>query len=682
MPDYYHAPALLLITLLLPAFGYLFLRFRDVRTLLWFLGFLLAGGQMLLHYRLGWWNPAAESHPWVMAASMSCGLVSSTLFLGSLSPLRFRLGKVQVLYVIPFTLPVLAYAILYAGVFRGISPTGPLFFIFPGLGVVSVVVGLIWGSARGALPLRMGSILFGVFGGFALWMCFRTGLLPPIVVVETGNRVVTVMLLVFVYRRISPGVVLSVMGFTAWSLASLEILPWISLNPSVELNLIHIIVLGKVVAAMGMILLALEDQLAINQAAQGRERRARLELAAYAELILPRRRVEDFDRQGPEICRTVVGHSRFAQAALLLLDSSGRYRLAGAAGLPAATVSALKELARRISAAGFLGPNSAPSAAEHSQALMLDFEPWLQPGDDLERLRFTSALAVPMVGRSGTEGALLLAGNSGAHRKEPLRADDLLPVEVLAARLQSVRSQTMMLEKLIDAEKFAGLGQLAGNVTEQLNNPLTVILGYASLLEEATELDPAERKGVEAILSEARRMRSILESLTRVSGPQGDQLAAVSISELLADLEHLHRSEFLHRSIEFRLNIAPELPKALCQAQQVRQAVLHCIQFAMEAVESPNHGSGQAAAPAQGKTIRLEASAEGNHVQILVAHSGPGFLHPDRAFDPFVPAQAAGDSAGLGLSLCATILRDNNGRASAINFEPNGAAIILELQAA
>ena len=55
---------------------------------------------------------------------------------------------------------------------------------------------------------------------------------------------------------------------------------------------------------------------------------------------------------------------------------------------------------------------------------------------------------------------------------------------MLVARLQAVRSQTTMLEKLIDSEKFAGLGQLAGNVTQQLNNPLTVILGYASLLEE------------------------------------------------------------------------------------------------------------------------------------------------------------------------------------------------------
>jgi hypothetical protein len=34
MPDYYQVPALILTALLLPAFGYLYLRFRDTRTLL------------------------------------------------------------------------------------------------------------------------------------------------------------------------------------------------------------------------------------------------------------------------------------------------------------------------------------------------------------------------------------------------------------------------------------------------------------------------------------------------------------------------------------------------------------------------------------------------------------------------------------------------------------------------
>jgi signal transduction histidine kinase len=439
--------------------------------------------------------------------------------------------------------------------------------------------------------------------------------------------------------------------------------------------------MGKVVAAVGMILLALEDELAINQTARQRERRARRELEAYADLIIPRRRVENFDRQGAEICQTVVTHSRFAQA-LLLLQSSGRYCLAGAAGLDAAIVTALDRLAARIPVAGFLMPGSAPPAVEHSHTLNLDLTPWLCPGDDLKRLRFTSALAVPMTGRSATEGALLLAGlrNPQGNLTDPLRADDLLPVEMLIARLQAARSQTIMLEKLIDSEKFAGLGQLAGNVTQQLNNPLTVIMGYASLLEDSSSLDPQERKGVESILIESRRMKSTLESLSRVSRPQNDQLAAVSVAQLLADMEELHRPEFLHRSIEFQLSIAPALPRVLCHAQQLRHAVLHCLQFAIEAVDGQSPGLAPDAAEA--KTIRLEATTEGNLVQILVAHSGPGFLHPDRAFDPFVPAQAAGETAGLGLSLCASILRDHNGRASAVNLEPRGAAIILELQAA
>ncbi len=674
MPDYYHGPAIVLTALLLPAFGYLYLRSRDTRTLLWFLGFIFSIGQMLLLYGLGSWTLAYISHPWLMAAGQMCALLSSALFLGSLSPLSFRIGRLRVLYVIPYIAPLLVYAALYSGVFHGVTPTGPLLLLFPGLGVISLVVGLFWDHSKGVLPTWIGSSACVVIGGLAFWMCFHVGLGWPLILVGSGNNFITALLLVFTYRRFSPGILLSVLGFVAWSLTIFELSPAIAQNPALNLTLIHVIVMGKVVAALGMILLALEDQIAINKSAKERERRARLEMQAYSSLILSRRRVEDFDHQGTEICETVAAHSRFAKAALMVLESTGRYRVAGAAGMDAGTIAALDMLAARIPVAGFLAPGSAPSAVEHSQTFSLSLEPWLRPGDDLKRLRFTSALAVPMTGRTATEGALLLAGIR-YQLQDPLRADDLLPVEMLAARLQSVRSHTMMLEKLIDSEKFAGLGQLAGNVTQQLNNPLTVILGYASLLEDNHTLDSQERRGVEAILTEARRMRSTLESLTRISRSHNDQFAAVSISELLTDMEQLYRSEFLHRSIELRLNIAPALPRALCHAQQLRQAVLHCLQFAMEAVDRQGMSS------SEDKTIRLEATAEGKHVQILVAHSGPGFLYPDRAFDPFVPAQVGGETSGLGLSLCATILRDNNGRASAVNFEPHGAAIILELQA-
>ncbi len=675
MYDSYQIPALILTIVLLPAFGHLYLRSRDTRTLLWFLAFLFTVLRMLLLYPLGNWGFAVGAHPWFAAVGHACGLLASGLFLGSLSPLRFRIGRIRGLYVIPYTAPLVAYALLSYGVFQNGAPRGPAFWLFPALGVLSLLVGLRWGQAKGSLPTWIGTLVCVLFGGFAFWFYFRTGLYWPLVLADSGNHVMTALLVVFMFRRVSPGVVLSVLGFLVWSLPIAYLFPGISADPFLSINLTRFIVLTQVATALGLILLALENELAVNKAAEDRERRTRLELEAYTSLVLTRRRVEDFDRQGPEICETVINHSRFSKAALILLQNSGHFSLAGAAGFDGATARALENLVARIPVARFLEASSSMPGAENTQTRCLNLERWLEPGDDLKRLRFTSALAVPMQGRSVVEGALLLAGTHDQNFSPHLRAEDLLPAEMLTARLQAVRSQTRMLEKLIDSEKFAGLGQLAGNVTQQLNNPLTVILGYASLLEENPHLDAQERKWTDAILTEARHMRSTLESLTRIARAPSGQLVAVSVPELLEDMEQLHRSEFLHRSIEFRLSIAPGLPRVLCHAQQLRQAVLHCLQFAIEAVEHMDEASD--------KTVRLEATSEGNRVQILVAHTGAGFENPERAFDAYIPPQAgAGETAGLGLSLCATILRDNHGHASAINLEQGGAALLLELHAA
>jgi signal transduction histidine kinase len=669
----YQLPAFVLTALLLPAFAQLYLRSRDTRTLLWLLGFLFACLRMAQVYQFGLWdfsNPRV--YPWIAAAGQTAALIGSTLFLASLSPLSFRFKGRRILYAVPFIIPLALYAILIDGVYHGEMPISMAFFIFPALGAFALFVGCFWAFSRGSMPTSLGLTLCIAMGGISFWICISIRGSWPLVFVESALHLTTALLVFYVFRRLTPGTILSGLGFFAWALNVGVIAPRLINHPALVLSLQNFSVLGKVVAAVGMIVLALEDQLAIKETAKDRERRARNELEAYTKVVLSRRRVEDFDRQANQICQNITANSRFAQAALIFLQSSGQYRLAGAAGFDDAALNALESLTARIPAAGFLTAGSSPPAAEHSQSFALSLEPWLLPGDDLERLHLTEVVAVPLSGRSSAEGALILAGLRDPSQR--LRADDLLPVEVLGARIQASRSQTMMLEKLIDAEKFAGLGQLANNVTRQLNNPLTVILGYASLLEVTPAMSPQERKGVEAILTEARNMRSTLESLSRMSRSQSDQFTAISVTELLSDMEQLHRSEFLHRAIDFRLQIAPALPRALGNAQQVRQAVLYCLQFAIEAVENGD-------SPTE-KSVRVEATAESDSVKILIAHSGPGFLHPTRAFDPFVPAQAAGETAGLGLSLCATILRENNGRISAMNFEPRGAGIVLELQAA
>jgi C4-dicarboxylate-specific signal transduction histidine kinase len=299
----------------------------------------------------------------------------------------------------------------------------------------------------------------------------------------------------------------------------------------------------------------------------------------------------------------------------------------------------------------------------------IDLTPWLAPGDDLERLHMTRIGSVPMLGPDNTaEGAILLSGPCVPI--ETLRADDLLPLEILAGRLQAARAQSMMLGKLIESERFAGVGQLATNVAQQLNNPLTVILGYSVLLEEAG-LPSAEQRGAEAISVEARRMKAILERLSRFSRLSSERFNSFSIADLMADIEQLHRTDFLRHSIEFRLSVAPGLSAIFGNAHQIRQALLHATQFAIDSVLRVE--------PYQEKSIRIDATSEEGRVRISIAHSGQGFPHPERAFDALASGFSTNEATGIGLSLCAAIIREHRGTISAVNFTPTGAAIVIDL---
>jgi hypothetical protein len=437
MHDWYQIPALILTTLLLPAFGHLYLRSRDTRTLLWFLAFLCAVVRMVLLYPRGAWDFADGTHPWLAASGQAFALLSSGLLLGSLSPLKLRLGRVQVLYVIPYIVPMIAYAILAYGVFRGVAPQGPGFWLLVVLACISFVVGFRWNQEKGNLPIWIGMVVCLAFGGLALWFCLRHGLYAPLILAESGNHVVTALLVLFVFRRFSSGVALSVLGFVLWAFPVLLLIPAVAADPFLHLDVVRLIVMAKVVTALGLILVALENELAHNRLAGERERQARRELEAYTRLELSRRRVDDFDRQGPEICRAIVENSRFSQAALILLHTSGVYRLAGAAGLDHATEKALDALASRIPVDGVRSPAFAKPALAGSRTIHLNLKPWLKPGDDLAHLCFTSTLAVPMEGREAIEGALLLAGMRHDDAANPLRMDDLLPLEMLAARIQA-----------------------------------------------------------------------------------------------------------------------------------------------------------------------------------------------------------------------------------------------------
>jgi signal transduction histidine kinase len=151
-----------------------------------------------------------------------------------------------------------------------------------------------------------------------------------------------------------------------------------------------------------------------------------------------------------------------------------------------------RRLAQRLPSNCFANEGE-PLVARQQVIWNLDLSPWLTPGDDLERLRLTRIGAVPML-RPGQHCGRRSPAHRSARPCKPCAPTTCCPSRYLAGRLQAARAQALMLGKLIDSERFAGVGQLANNVAQQLNNPLTVILGYSALLEESTPQDRPSRR--------------------------------------------------------------------------------------------------------------------------------------------------------------------------------------------
>ena len=670
--DDYQLPALALIAALLLAFVYLHRRFRSLRTLLWLLALVCIEIQAVLIW-------LAANYPQLVHATTAMGvtaeafrLLSTALLIGSLSPRTFRLGRYRILYVVPYTIPLILYACLYFGLppYTGPPQFTVLFIAYCILAVATISAAFVWGLQPGPVPVWLNLAIIAGVSLSCIPALIRGNVFWPLAVAESSAMVFAALLVLFSFRRFSPGVVLATVGFLAWATPALMLLHSVRAYPLAVVIITRVFVLGKVLAGMGLLVLVLEEEIDKNHKARVRERDVRMELEAYARQGLTARSLEEFDRDSSQLCYMITEHSHFASASMIVRNSTGAYTVVGFAGMDGATAGALDSLIQRLP--GSCVDLGAIPLVEESTILDLDLMPWLAPGDDLERLHLTRVFVVPMTGPDNTaEGALLLSGNRVPIKT--LRADDLLPLEILAGRLQAARAQAMMLGKLIDSERSAGVGQLATNVAQQLNNPLTVILGYSALLEESIP-ESADRRAAEAIAAEGRRMKSILERLSRFSRLSNEKFSSFSIADLILDIEQLHRTDFLRQSIEFRSSIQANLPMIFGNAHQIRQALMHGMQFAIDGAMRVGLN--------QGKSIRIEAltpESEDGRIEILIAHSGHGFPHPDRAFDSLTSGFSSTEATGIGLSLCAAIIREHRGNVTAINYQPTGAGILIDL---
>lgn len=667
MLDDYQIPAVALLGALLLAFAYLYARLRNARTLLWLLGVVCMFVYSLFFWRvtmsvnppLPWLfhGTLAPSSPWMSVVGQTALMVASAFLLASLSPLTFRLGRRHILYVIPYIAPLILYTILSYGPLS--HPHGQEIWIYLILAWLAIVIAGLWSLRDNVIPIWLAETVVLAAAVGCVWFFLRGDIYWPLWIGISGNLLMTALLVVFTWRRLTPGVLLSVFGLVVWATP-----PFMGVQAGntsgFMISLARAWILSKVLLAVGLLLLAMEDEIDANVLAGNRERRIRTELQTYAQQPLNARNLHQFDEQTAAICSMIATHSRFRRVALLLRSRSGRFTVTGSAGLERAAVIALDAALVDIPATA-ISPALPPCIAG-ADARSLDLRPWLRPGDDLEQLHLTRYTVV-LLGRAEGEvdGAFLLPQEFKA--ESTLVPDDLLPLQILAERVRRARAQSFTMGKLIDAERSTGAGLLAIRLAQQLHNPLTVVLGYASLLEDVI---PAglERNSAHAILLEARRMRAVLERLAHLSRQGVEHYTEFSIEEMLADAEQLYRPDFLCESIEFSLHLPAHLPRLYGNSHRIRQALMHTLQYAISAVERQRGG--------EQKSIQMDVQLRGDYIRIQLQHNGPHLAQPERVFHALETGQEADVTTGIGLSLSAEILREYGGAIEAANLEATG----------
>ena len=658
MDEYYRVPTLALLSILVAVFAALYARSRTPRTLLWLIGWTLAITRLALQA-----SPHGR-HGVGVAVSNTAMALAALMLLGSLSPI-FVKGKIKAFHLVALAAPLVLFSVL-----TSLYPSPGIFLrIIDCLALIAaVVVAVHWSAQKNQLP-RWFTLSFALcLGGICIYLAFTGEYDLVLRLAHSGISLMTAVLVLATYRRWSPGVIFTVAGLLMWS-SPMVVDFLLQQGDPLWLLFLRAVNLMKVVTAVGMIVLVLEDELIRNETAQKRDRRVRAEMEQYSKLAGLASPNRDFGIDFDHVCEVITAASRFLQAAILLRTVDQQFRLVGRAGMDGALAGALDAMGQRLTPEKLEVFRNSDHSAENGNSAVLDMRPLMVPGDELEQLGFVRAHAIPMgTTRAGLQGVLLLNGLKAPG--EPLAAEDLLPLELLMARLTAGHENNLLLRRVAQSEKLAGLGQLAGGVAHELNNPLTVVMGYAELIEEST-VDEAVRRNVAVIRSESQRMKHTIESLTRFWKSSPSEQTAISVEQMLIDIGRLRKPELERAGIELEVAISSNLPRIRANGDQMRQVFLQIMSNAATALQS--------SPAAQEKSIRISVAATEDRLQVVISDTGPGFPNPNRVFDPFFTTKKPGEGTGLGLSLCYSIVREHGGEISAFNLQPHGAAVAIEM---
>jgi len=222
--------------------------------------------------------------------------------------------------------------------------------------------------------------------------------------------------------------------------------------------------------------------------------------------------------------------------------------------------------------------------------------------------------------------------------------------------------------QLVESSKLAQLGEMAGGIAHEINNPITIIKGHAEhlkyILEKSEDVEPSMlQRSTTVITNTVNRVSAIVNSMrTLARDGSKEPFHQTDLITVLKDSLVFFKEKFKVKEISLTTDYPDEPVLVECRGVQISQVFINLISNAIDAV-----------AEQENPWVKI-AIIPGDKVAVLsVTDSGPTIDEAivEKIMQPFFTTKPIGSGTGLGLSITRAIIQQHRGTLRLNRDHPN-----------
>jgi len=244
-----------------------------------------------------------------------------------------------------------------------------------------------------------------------------------------------------------------------------------------------------------------------------------------------------------------------------------------------------------------------------------------------------------------------------------------LPVKDGSDSIQILQEAMLTEEGLRDIARLVTVGQMALCFSHEVRNPLSVLLGYAHMMEKALPKDDPIRIQLDSITRNGMRMKEMTESILNFGRKREVTREACPVAELIQEalaLVEPYFDEFKAPSVEVKIHVESPCLRITVDRWRMIHVLVNLLSNAADAMGRSRE-----------RVVSISAKPDNSVVRISVSDTGSG-IEPEVArqmFVPFFTTKGEGGN-GLGLYIVRRTVEDHGG---AITFQTGRTGTVFSI---